>query len=238
MAVHFKGPILNNVTHAGSRAFFSDLPAGVVQNDYVVRFNDFLLTSENPSFGTFESYDEIKTGTGTIAQAADAKAGGITLTTSGASGDIIGYFDDEASYALTGGTKLWFEAKCTLGSVANVKFGLGLASSTTSIISNTNKIAMIFDTANSTSGTQWICQNTASSTSTTTASGVTASAASYVVGFRWDGSAVYYYLNRSLVATHTTNIPTAALGIQVLVHTTAVATKALAVDYHMAVQER
>lgn len=79
--------------------------------------------------------------------------------------------------------------------------------------------------------TNWFCVTRAGGVQTRTDSGV-ATSTSFVTFFTLrNSSGVFFYLNGSLVATHTTNIPTQFISPYVFIINSAAASKTVDVDY-------
>jgi len=75
----------------------------------------------------------------------------------------------------------------------------------------TNGIFFCYDRA--TDGNFWSCKTTAASATTKTVTAVAPVAATYqMLSFAYYGGSVKFYIAGTLVATHTTNLPTASIG--------------------------
>lgn len=133
------------------------------------------------------------------------------------------------TYTITNASLIYYEALVTFDSLGNgtdnFKCYIGLHDGSSGAPDPTNGIYIGYNY--STHATHWQCYTTASSVTTTTDSGVDATITTTWnrIAFLYDSSVpnVKFYINDTLVATHTTNLPstTALIGPSFLIAKTA-----------------
>jgi hypothetical protein len=122
----------------------------------------------------------------------------------------------------------------TGASIADVRYWVGMFSndptSGGSNPSGYDLAALRFDT--SAGDTNWMCCTKDATTLTATSSGVAPAAnTAYTFRIEQDASEARFYINGSLVATITTNLPTSSTGIGAMVTLTTLAASAKTVKY-------
>lgn len=233
MATRFLGPVLNREKFEGDRAWFSNMPVGLTPN-YVQYFNDFLVA------GDYNASDWVVTETdsgATEAIAADELNGALLITNTAADDDIAQLQSAEEFIKLSVGKKVWFESKLKVSDVTQSDFFIGFATTDTTIIAGTTDSCGF----RKSDGAATLVSITEDNTSETTNSVATLSNATYVtLGFYWDGiSRVYFFVNRALAATHSTNIEqTNKLALTITLQNGEAVAKTMTIDYLYLVQER
>lgn len=201
MASHFKGPLLHKEAKGSWPA---KLPLSE-DPDYVVYYNDFLVEQDYAAADWVITTTEAGAGSATEALAADEAGGALLITNDNADNDLDSLQHTQEIWRLSSGKKLWFKARVKINDVDQVDDFIGLAITDTTPLDTTDRV-----------GFQWTDEDASidvltekDSTETLTDSGIDAVDDTYVeLGMRWDGvSAVEFYVNDSLVATHTTNVP-------------------------------
>jgi hypothetical protein len=234
MASSYNGPLTNTENKpSAARKWFAGLPIGE-EPDLVKAFNDFLFAKD------YAATDWVVTETtagATQALVADEVNGALVFTTEANDDDVIQIQSTEMFSKITVGKQLWFETKLKISDATQMDFFAGLASTDTTIIAGTTD-SIGFRKLD---GTTSCLSITEDNTTETTNTAATIVADTYVtLGFRWDGvSSVEFYVNRSLVATHTTNIEqTNKLALTFTMQNGEAAAKTMTIDYFYIAQER
>lgn len=233
MATRFLGPVKNREKLDSSRGWFSNLPVGKGP-EVVEYFNDFLVSQD------YAAGDWVVTETqagATQAIAADVVNGALLLTNSAADDDVNQLQGAEEWLKLSSGKKLWFEAKIQTSDATQSDLFIGLATTDTSIVAGTTDSCGFRKTDGDPALIAVTEDNT---TETTTTLADMADATWVTLGFYWDGaSSVSFYVDRALVATHTSNIEqTNALALTLTLQNGEAVAKTLTVDYVYVAQER
>jgi len=235
MAANFSGPIKEK---AKAGKWNSGIP--VDKNpDYVTFFDDFLSDSTDDSVDTWTI---VKDTGASVAPEPDELNGGVELKSTATTDDDGASIQltDEV-FALESGKKLWYEAKFKVSDADQMDVFAGLcenfATNPEACLTSSNRVGFQIDDG----GASILCKSESGDTETSNDSGVDAADDTYVtVGFKFDGgSSVEFYVNRALVATHTTNIPTANLTVAFMeVSGDASGTKEMVADYVFVCKER
>lgn len=245
MAVHFTGPIL----HAGvntSRKWFKNLPASV-NPDYLITMDDF----SGIALDATNDWTVVKDSGATAALGADAENGTLVLTSTNTTDNDGASVQGNEIFAVSTGRDIWFETKCFVtdaeGSAIELCVGLtvNFASNPEAMLAAADRIVFQVD-----DGDQNIdCVTEKDGTETRTDSTIDIVSGTYVtLGFRVQSPSsdagstgkVEFFVNRSLVATHTTNIPddeNLTVGAMSL-SGSATGQKSSTFDYLLAVQDR
>ena len=208
MATRMTGPVLNKERIGGSnqdaRGWFSNLPIAS-SPDHCVYFNDFLVAQDYAAADWVITTVEAGAGDATEALAADERYGALLLTNDAADDDSDSLQLNEESWKLEAGERLWFEARVKISDATQSDFFIGLGITDTTPLATSDRVG--FEKNDGDANIDVLTEK--DSTETNTDSGVDIVADTYVkLGFYWDGvSAVRFYVNRNLVATHTTNVP-------------------------------
>jgi hypothetical protein len=236
MASKFTGPIKNARKASGSRQFFNDAPIGL-ELDVCEYFNDFLVAQDYAAGDWVVTTTEAGGGDATEAIAADEDCGALVLTNDGNDNDSDQLQSAEEFMRLTAGKQTWFEARVKVSDADDVDMFVGLGITDTTPLDTSDRVG--FQILEGDASIKCITEK--NTTETNTDSGSDAADATYVkLGFHYDGSAaVRFFINRSLCATHTTNIPDdEQLAITLLIVNGAVGNDTLTIDYIYCAQER
>lgn len=232
MATRYTGPLQNAKKSGGLRQFFQGLPIGK-EPDLVEAFNDFLFTRD------YDAGDWVVTETdagATQALAADEVNGALLITNTAGATDVVQIQAIEECWKMTSGKQMWFETKVKTTDATNVGLFVGLSTTDTTPLATTDCVGFRKAAAAAT-----IVSITEDNTTETTNTAATMADGTYItLGFHWDGiSSVRFFVNRSLTATHTTNIEqTNKLALVYhLVNAEAFA-NTLTIDYFYLAQER
>ena len=229
----FTGPVKNRERFDGPRAWFSNLPSGI-EPDLVEYYNDFLFAQN------YAAADWVVTETqagATQAIAADVVGGALALVNSAADDDVNQLQSAEEWFKLTTGKKAWFECKFKVSDATQSDLFVGFATTDTTIIAGTTDSVGFRKSDGSTT----LQSLTEDNTTETTNTAATMADDTYVtVGFYWDGqSAVRFFVNRALTATHTTNVEvTNKLALTLCLQNGEAVAKTLTVDYVYVAMER
>ena len=244
MATHFKGPILYSTARKG----LENLQVGVWP-DQAVFLDDFT----GIFFDATNDWTVVKDGSATVAIAADTATGVVVLTSQATTDNDGASIQGNEIFQLpsTAGEKLFFEARffasTTSGSgVGQMDIWVGLcenfASAPENAFTASNRIGFQLDDGSSL--TRLITEASDTETETELATTYNLTDDTYVtVGFiatkGTTTDTVQFYYNRSLVGTHTTNIPTSLMTpAAVEVSGDATGTKSMSVDYILAAVDR
>jgi hypothetical protein len=244
MATHFKGPILYSTARKG----LENLQVGVWP-DQAVFLDDFTGIALDAT----NDWTVLKDSSAAVAIAADTATGVVTLTSQATTDNDGASIQGNEIFQLpsTAGEKLFFEARffasTTSGSgVGQMDIWVGLcenfASAPENAFTASNRIGFQLDDGSSL--TRLITEASDTETETELATTYNLTDDTYVtVGFiatkGTTTDTVQFYYNRSLVGTHTTNIPTSLMTpAAVEVSGDATGTKSMSVDYILAAVDR
>lgn len=207
MPTRFTGKVLNREklgVNSDPRGWFSNLPMGQ-EPDYVVYFNDFLVAADYAATDWVVTTTEAGGGDASEDLAGDERCGALLITNDSNDNDLDALQGTEEIWKLEAGEKLWFETRLKINDVDQVDMFVGLAITDTTVLDTSDRVGFQIDDENA----SILCKTEKNGTETSTDSGVDGADDTYVrLGFYWDGvSAVRFYVNRALVATHTTNVP-------------------------------
>ncbi len=239
MASRFTGPLQNrDSAHVGVREWFRNLPIGQ-EPDLQVLWNDFQKTSDYNTSDWDITTTEAGAGDATEAITADAVNGELAITNDAGANDLDELQYNQTAFKLAPGKECWFEArvKSSDADKAGLFIGLATINDTTTFAGTTDSVS--FRTTTSSAAMSFVTED--ATVETTTAAVCTLADDTYVkLGFHWDGvSTVRAYVNRSLVATHTTTIEqTNAMSITLCIKNGETVAKILTVDYIYCASER
>ena len=244
MATHFKGPIL----YSSARKGLENLQVGVWP-DQTVYLDDFT----GIAIDTTNDWTVVKDTSATVAISADVATGVVALTSQATTDNDGASIQANEIWQLptTAGEKLYFESRFYIAttsgdSVGQMDVWVGLCENFATHPENTflaaNRIGFQLDDGSSL--TRLISESGGTETETELAAAYNLTDNLYVtLGFiatkGTSTDTVAYYLNRSLVGTHTTNIPTDLMTTAMVeISGDATGTKSMSVDYIMAAVDR
>lgn len=236
MASSFNGPLKNKVKSDGSRGWFSGLPIAEGP-ELCSYFNDFIASQDYAAGDWTINTTEAGSGAATEALAADEKYGALLITNDDANDDVNNLQMNEENWKLESGKQVWYETRVKVSDADDVDMFVGLAITDTSVRDASDRVG--FSLADGSAALS--CVNAKDSTATTTSSIATLADDTYVVlGLHWDGkSKIEFYVNRGLVATHTTNVPDDEnLAVSINLQNGSAAAKSMSIDYIYVAQER
>jgi hypothetical protein len=202
----FNGTILHGNSKA--RKWFNDLPQAFTP-DYVVQWHDFVEVTDDET----NLYTVVKDSGASVAIAGDTANGRLLLTSAATTDNDGNSIQGNEIWLPATGRTIWFETRLQVSTAADMDVFAGLtvnfATNPEAVLAAADRIGFQIDEGNA----SILCKTEAGGTETSTDSGVDAvNATDVVLGFKIiDTTQVEFYVNRNLVATHTTNIPATEL---------------------------
>lgn len=236
MAVHFTGPVLFTGKNSPG-PWWTDQP--VSNNaDYVSYMDDFTGIAIDKT----NDWTEVKDSNAAVAIVADELNGAVALTSEATTDDNGASIQGNEIFAIQTGKSVWFETrvKCNDADQTDLCFGLtvNFATNPEAMLTAADRIVFQVNDGNA----SILCKTEKNGTETSTDSGIDLVDNTYIrLGF-WANStgSVQFFVNRQLVATHTTNIPddeNLAIGAM-SVSGSATGTRATTIDYLFCAADR
>ena len=236
MAVHFTGPVLFTGKNSPG-PWWTDQP--VSNNaDYVSYMDDFT----GIAIDLTNDWTEVKDGNASVGIVADELNGAVALTSEATTDDNGASIQGNEIFAVQTDKSIWFETriKCNDADQTDLCFGLtvNFATNPEAMLTAADRIVFQVNDGNA----SILCKTEKNGTETSTDSGIDLADDTYVrLGF-WVNStgSVQFFVNRQLVATHTTNIPddeNLAIGAM-SVSGSATGTRATTIDYLFCAADR
>lgn len=237
MSTSFAGPL----TYSGypdSNKFNKGIPVDI-NPDWMVYKKDFFSITE---------VDETKDFTMTRVDSGGDTADTRTVVAGDANG-ILKILNNDADndstvlqsktelFKLESGKKIYFECRIKVDNADDCDMMVGLSITDTTPLDSTDRIHFRITEADA----SIVCKNAKNSTETSTDSGVDAADDTYIkLGFLYNGSnSVDYFVNRNLVATHSTNLPDDEnLALTIMYRNGSATAQSCYVDYIFVAQER
>jgi len=207
MSTRYSGPLLDDGRDVG-RGWFLNLPIQY-NPDYQVLFDDF----NRAVFNATDDWTVVKDTGASVALGADVLGGEVNLISAATTDADGASIQGNEVFQLVASKNLWFEASVKLHDANDQDFFVGLcenfATDPEACLTASNRIGFQVTEGDA----SILCITEASDTATSVDSQIDAADATAVkLGFRAYGTGhVWFYVNRVLVATHTTNIPTALM---------------------------
>tara|TARA_R110002020_G_C16037004_1_gene753373 strand:+ start:19 stop:780 length:762 start_codon:yes stop_codon:yes gene_type:complete len=237
----FSGPVLYS-GNGTSNEFFTNLPIGL-NPDYTVFHHDFL----GIALDTTNDWDYDQVSSGTAAITADTLNGWVNLSGTGSDNTGAALQTNE-TFGVVADTNVFFETTCALSDADQTDFFVGLCengtASTSVPFATNNQIGfLVVDGA---ADIFAVCDSGGTETKTDTGvdfeDGVLSGGGltnSRRLGFVAKGTGeVEFYVDRSLVTTTTSNIPTTQLALWIASVAGEGAANPAYVDYVLCVQQR
>ena len=237
---HFSGP----VTFSGARPTLQNLNIGTWpdQTRYMDDFTGILLDATN-------DWTVVKDSGATVALQADALNGVVDITSAATTDNDGGSIQGNEIWGLpsTAGEKLYFEARFQMSDVDQMDMFIGVcenfASAPENIFTASNRIGFQIDDGDA---TPHLITESGDSETDTTLSGTTYDltdatdvTVSFVATKGTTTDVVDFYINRTKVGSHTTNVPTDNMTQAAAeVSGDATGTKSMSIDYIMVAQDR
>jgi hypothetical protein len=237
---HFSGP----VTFSAARPTLQNLNIGTWpdQTRYMDDFTGVTLDATN-------DWTVVKDSGASVALQADALNGVVDLTSTATTDNDGSSIQGNEIWGLpsTAGEKLYFEARFQMSDVDQMDMFIGVcenfATNPEAIFTASNRIGFQIDDGDATP--HLITESSDSETDTTLSgttydlSDATDVTVSFVATKGTSTDVVDFYINRTKVGTHTTNVPTANMTQAAAeVSGNATGTKSMSIDYIMVAQDR
>ncbi len=229
----------NTILYSGrgnGRTWFEDLPQAMTP-DYMSIFDDF----NQVAIDSTNDWTVVKDAGASVALAADTENGEVALTSAATTDNDGASIQGNEIFLPESSRTIWFETKLKVSDADQMDVCAGLtvnfATNPEAMLTAADRICFQIDDGDA----SILCKTESGGTETSTDSGLDASDATFVtLGFRVSETGkVKFYVNRNLVATHTTNIPTTEMTIGIMeLSGDATGTKSMNVDYVMAAQTR
>jgi len=203
MAVHFTGPVLFTGKNSPG-PWWTDQP--VSNNvDYVSYMDDFTGVAIDKT----NDWTEVKDNNAAVAIVADELNGAVALTSEATTDDNGASIQGNEVFAVQTDKSIWFETriKCNDADQTDLCFGLtvNFATNPENMLTAADRIVFQVNDGNA----SILCKTEKNGTETSTDSGIDLVDDTYIrLGFwAYSTGSVQFFVNRQLVATHTTNIP-------------------------------
>lgn len=241
MSSGFDLPIVGRNTADEAKEWFNDLPLPG-HPDYVHFMDDFLRVAfDDATAGDRTRWTQINDTGASLGIEADTRGGWATLNSQATTDNNGCSIQGNEIWAVAADKYLHVEAKLKFHDADDCDFFFGLsenfATNPEAVLSAANRIGFQVDEGNA----SILCKTESGGTETSTDSGVDAADDTEVtLGIRCHGTGlVEFYVNRTKVATHASNIPTANMALA-LAHLSGSATGTfiMEVDYIAAAMER
>lgn len=209
MAVHFTGPILYSGMNAPG-TWWKDLPT-TTNPDYTVLMDDFNLVAIDST----NNWTVVKDSGASVGIVADMVNGYVALTSTATTDNDGASIQGNEVFLPAAGKEIWFETRLQNNKVDQTDICVGLtqnfATNPENMLTASNRIVFQIDDGSA----AIICKTEATDTETSTTTSVSlTNDVDTVLGFHVVGvSYVEFYINRRLVATHTTNIPATEMAV-------------------------
>jgi hypothetical protein len=203
MAVHFTGPVLFTGKNSPGPWWTNQPVSNNV--DYVTVMDDFTGIALD---GT-NDWTVVKDAGAAVAIVADTVNGEVAITSTATTDDDGGSIQGNEIFAVQTDKNIWFETrvKCNDADQTDLCFGLTVNFATNPEAMLTAADRIVFQVNDGDASI--LCKTEKDGTETSTDSGVDLADSTYVkLGFLVNSTGyVQFFVNRQLVATHTTNIP-------------------------------
>jgi hypothetical protein len=204
MAVHFTGPVLFTGKNSPGPWWTNQPVSNNV--DYVTVMDDFTGIAID---ATNDWDTSVKDAGASVAIVADDLNGAVAITSTATTDDDGGSIQGNEVFAVQTDKNIWFETrvKCNDADQTDLCFGLtvNFATNPEAMLTAADRIVFQVNDGNA----SILCKTEKNGTETSTDSGIDLADSTYVVlGFLVNSTGyVQFFINRQLVATHTTNIP-------------------------------
>ena len=237
---HFSGPVL----FSNARPTLENLNIKAWP-DQVVYMDDFT----GVAFDNTNDWTVVKDSSATVALDADVLNGAVKLSSQATTDNDGSSIQGNEIFALpsTAGEKLYFEARFSMSDADQMDLFIGVcenfATNPENCLAAANRIGFQIDDGDA---TPHLISESGGTETDTTLSGTaddfaddTNVTVSFVATKGTSTDTVKYYINRKLVGTHTTNIPTANMAAAAMeISGDASGTKSMSIDYIMVAQDR
>jgi hypothetical protein len=230
MAVtHFSGPLQYSGKGTVTGAWGTDLT--IAANNNVVEYLDDFL---GVALDSTNDWTVVKDSGATAGILADTVNGLLELTSAATTDNDGASVQGNEVYKVGADKTVWFETRLQCNDADQTDICVGLtvnfATNPEAMLTAADRIVFQVDDGNA----SILCKTESSGTETSTDSGVDlVDSTDIVLGFRVSGTGqVEFFVNRKLVATHTTNIPTTELALAAMsLSGSATGTRSTKLDY-------
>jgi hypothetical protein len=237
---HFSGPVL----FSAARPTFENLNIGSWpdQTRFMADFTGIVLDATN-------DWTVVKDSSATVALQADALNGVVDLTSQATTDNDGASIQGNEIWGLpsTAGQKLYFEARFQMSDADQMDLFIGVcenfASNPENCLTASNRIGFQIDDGDATP--HLITESSDSETDTTLSgttydfSDATDVTVSFIATKGTTTDKVKFFINRTLVGTHSTNVPTVNMTQAAMeISGNATGTKSMSIDYIMVAQDR
>lgn len=201
-------PVFNDERSLAERAWFDEMPANALSPDYVHYFNDF-LTAEDLDTDDNINWVVVKDTGAAVAIATDEANGAVTLTSAATTDDDGASIQlQQEVFQLQNNKKLWFECRVKGSSVADQDLFVGLSdafvTNPEAVFTDPDRVGFRLTDGDATIS----AESYKDSVGTTESCSVDLVDDTYVLlGFKFTGSGLEFYVDRELKATMTGEIP-------------------------------
>ena len=227
-ATHYSGPLQYSGKGA-TGAWGSDLST-TIDADVVTLLDDFV----GVALDSTNDWTVVKDSGASAAIGADVLNGVLELTSAATTDNDGASVQGNEIFAVSTDKYVWFETriKCNDADQTDICVGLtvNFATNPEAMLTAADRIVFQVDDGDA----SILCKTESGGTETSTDSGIDLADDTYVkLGFRaWGTGQVEFFVNRALVATHTTNIPTTDLTVAAMsLSGSATGTRKTSVDY-------
>ena len=235
MAVHFTGPVLYTGKNSPG-AWWTNQPVGN-NTDYVSYMDDFTGIALDAT----NDWTVVKDSGAAVAIVADTVNGEVAITSAATTDDDGGSIQGNEIFKVQTDKSIWFETriKCNDADQTDICVGLTInfATNPEAMLTASDRIVFQVNDGNA----SILCKTESSNTETSTDSGIDLADNTYVTLGFWANSTgeVQFFVNRNLVATHTTNIPTTELTMAAMsLSGSATGTRVTTIDYLFCAADR
>ena len=235
MAVHFTGPVLYTGKNSPG-PWWTNQPVGN-NTDYVSYMDDFTGIALDAT----NDWTVVKDSGAAVAIVADTVNGEVAITSAATTDDDGGSIQGNEIFKVQTDKSIWFETriKCNDADQTDICVGLTInfATNPEAMLTASDRIVFQVNDGNA----SILCKTESSNTETSTDSGIDLADNTYVTLGFWANSTgeVQFFVNRNLVATHTTNIPTTELTMAAMsLSGSATGTRVTTIDYLFCAADR
>lgn len=227
----FNGAILRADT------FFHDMPQAFSALDWVEHMDDFTRVANDET----NDWTVIEDTGASVAIVADSASGELALTSTATTDNDGASIQGNEIWVPASGRTMWFETriKCSDADETDIcaGFTVNFTTNPEAMLTAAERICFQVDDGDA----SVLCKTETGGTETSTDSGVDLVDDTYAkLGIKVLGTGgVEFYINRQLVASHSTNIPTTEMAVAAMsLSGSATGTRVTTLDYIMAAQSR
>ena len=236
MTRRFDGPVLN-LSDVSTRQWYQELPVGF-DPDYIFFMDDFLYIKADLT----NEWTEVKDASAaTVDMEADTQHGRLLMQSQATTDDSGTSIQGNEIYLPTLSKRIWFETKLQSSNADQqelfIGFSVNFTSNPEALLTAANRIGFQVDDGNA----SILCKTEASGVETSSDSEIDlVDATDIILGMQIIGlSTVEFYVNRLLVQTLITNVPSTEMALAAYqLSGDANGTKSVSIDYIMTIVQR